>query len=180
MTIPTITTTRLILRPFTEVDVDPLHHILSEKGVLRYFPKSDPPARDRVERLIAHQLEHWKEHGYGWWAVEQRGKSNLIGWNGLQFLPETKEVEVGYLLGRAFWGQGLATEGARVSVRHGFEHLGLETIIGLTHPENVASQRVLEKLGMSFIDRANYFGMACCRYSLDRSAFDAHGALKPS
>ena len=57
-----------------------------------------------------------------------RSKGKLIGWNGLQFLPETEEVEVGYLLGKAFWRQGLATEGAKASVRYGFEELGLQTI----------------------------------------------------
>jgi RimJ/RimL family protein N-acetyltransferase len=177
MRIPTLTTTRLTLRPFTAADVDPLHHILCEKGVLRYFPKPDPPARERVERLIAHQLEHWEKHGYGWWAVELRSQSGLIGWNGLQFLPETGEVEVGYLLAKALWGQGLATEGARASVQYGFEQLGLETIVGIVHPDNVASRHVLEKVGMAFTHRARYFGMGCFHYAIRRSSFGVNGRV---
>lgn len=166
MKIPTITTARLTLRAFTETDIDPLHSILGEKDILRHFPRTDSPSRDRVAELIAHQLKHWEELGYGWWAVELRSQNGIIGWNGLQLLPETKEVEVGYLLSKAFWGQGLATEGARASVQYGFEYLGLEAIIGITHPENIASQRVLEKLGMSFDGRAHYFGMDCFHYSI--------------
>ena len=167
--IPTITTPRLDLRPFTAEDVEPLHHILQEEGILRYFPNPTSPPRERVERIIAHQLDHWAEHGLGWWAVEPRDQGELIGWNGLQFLPETDEVEVGYLLSKAYWGQVLATEGARAGLQYGFEVLGLDQIVGLVHPENRASQRVLEKLGMSFVDRSHYFGLELLRYRLDRS-----------
>ena len=70
MNIPTLTTPRLTLRPFTEADAEPLHRILNEDGILRYFPRPDPPDLARVERLVAGQLRHWEEHGLGWWAVE--------------------------------------------------------------------------------------------------------------
>jgi RimJ/RimL family protein N-acetyltransferase len=173
MKIPTITTARLNLRPFTLSDVDPLHRILAVEGILRYFPTPDPPERDRVERLIAHQLKHWEEHAYGWWAVELRESGALLGWNGLQFLPETEETEVGYLLAKPFWGQGLATEGAQASVQYGFEHLGLATIIGITHPENVASQHVLEKVGMTLTGPAHYFGIDCLHFTMDRPSSEA-------
>ena len=78
---------------------------------------------------------------------------------------------MGYLLGRPYWGRGLATEAARVSVQYGFESLGVETIVAIVHPDNVASQRVIEKLGMSFTEEAHYFGMDCYDYSLNRSRF---------
>ena len=172
MSIPTLETPRLILRAFTADDAEPLHRILGEEGVLRYFPSPDPPSLDRVQKFIARQLAHWQEHGLGWWAVVPRGGEELIGWNGLQFLPETKEVEVGYLLSTPFWGQGLAVEGARISLQFGFETLGLESIIALVHPENQASIRVTEKLGMSWTDRTHYFGMEVFRYLINRSAFD--------
>jgi len=158
----------LTLRPFVEDDVDPLHRVMGDREVLRYFPSSDPPSRERIERLIEFQLEHWEKHGYGWWAVvlraEQRAALPLIGWAGLQYLPETDETEVGYLLGKPYWGRGLATEAARESVRFGFEDLGIETIVGVVHPENIASQRVLEKAGLSFVEEASYFGMDVRRY----------------
>jgi ribosomal-protein-alanine N-acetyltransferase len=168
MSIPTITTARLVLRPLTEEDVDPLHRILGDGDVLRYFPNTNPPARDRVQKLISDQLAHWEERGYGWWAVELRSRNGLIGWSGLQFLPETEEVEVAYLLGKAFWGRGLATEAAQACLQYGFEQVGLESIVAIVHPENAASRRVIEKLGMSLVDRAHYFGMDCYRYSIDR------------
>jgi ribosomal-protein-alanine N-acetyltransferase len=174
MKIPTITTYRLILRPFCEADVEPLHTILGEKDILRYFPNPNPPSIERVQKFIAHQLDHWAEHKYGWWAVEPITREGLIGWNGLQCLPETGEVEIGYLLCRSHWGKGLATEGARVGLKFGFEAFELDRIIALVHPENKASIRVVEKLGMPFVDRANYFGMDINRYAMDRSLFHAN------
>ena len=171
--IPTITTSRLILRAFTEEDIDPLHNILGEEDTLRYFPNPDPPSREKVEKLISARLQHWKDHGYGWWAIEQRSKKGLIGWSGLLFLPETEEVEVGYLLDKAFWGKGLATEAAQACLQYGFKNFDMQSIVAIVHLENVASQRVIEKLGMSFVDAAHYFGMDCHRYLIERSSFDS-------
>ena len=169
MIIPTIDTPRLVLRPFTMSDVDALYQILQEQDILRYFPSSKPPPRERVEQLISSQLKHWEEHKLGWWAVEPRFSRKLTGWCGLQYLPETEETEVGFLLSNSFWGQGFATEAAKASLRYGFEDLGLKHIVGITHPQNIASQRVLRKLGMSFTVKTRYFGMDCYRYSIDRS-----------
>ena len=162
--IPTLTTSRLNLRPFTAVDVAPLHRILGQDQILRYFPQPDPPDLARVERLVAGQLQHWAERGLGWWAVELRATGELLGWNGLQYLPETDEVEVGYLLSRPHWDQGLATEAALAALRFGFETLALNRIVGIVHPENVASQRVLEKAGLARVGEADYFGMHIYRY----------------
>ncbi|MBC8263381.1 MAG: GNAT family N-acetyltransferase [Anaerolineales bacterium] len=172
MTIPTVATSRLILRAFTKEDAAPLHRILGARDILRYFPNPGAPSRDKVEKLISAQLNHWEEHGHGWWAVEPRSKKQLIGWSGLQFLPETEEVEVGYLLDQPFWGKGLATEAAQVCLQYGFENFDIESIVAIVHPENIASQRVIEKLGMSFVDQAHYFGMDCYHYSIERSSFD--------
>lgn len=169
--IPTILTPSLALRPFTEADAKPLHRVMGVPGVMDYFPRQDAPSLDRVQKLVSGQLKHWDEHGYGWWAVALRTSSELIGWAGLQFLPETNETEVAYLLGKDYWGQGLATEAARASVCFGFEGWDLPFIVGIVHPENVGSQRVLEKAGMTFVERSVYFGMDCLRYVLQRGSW---------
>jgi len=177
-----IQTPRLTLRAFTEEDIDPMTRILGEEGVLRYFPRTDPPPRDRVERMIAGLIQHWAERGCGLWAVESRQTGELMGRAGLQYLPEASQVEVDFILGRDHWGRGYATEAGRASVRHGFEALGLERIVGVAHPENLASRRVLEKLGMRFVEVVHFFGMDCCRYEVDGPQYAAvsaswHGAV---
>lgn len=173
MNIPTIMTPRLRLRAFTQDDAAPLHRIMGNPGVLRYFPNQDPPSLDRVQKLVSGQLEHWQEHGYGWWVVELCSQPGLIGWAGLQYLPDTDETEVAYLLGENYWGQGVATEAARASVQFGFGELALAFLVGIVHPENIASQRVLEKAGMTFVERTHYFGMDCFRYTIEQDGM--HG-----
>lgn len=169
--IPIVTTRRLVLRGFTDQDAQPLCRILGQDGVLRYFPSSNPPALERVQNMIAHQLAHWKGYGYGRWAVVPRTGQTCIGWAGLEFLPEMNEAEVAYLLGKDYWGQGLATEAALASVQYGFETLGLARIVGIVHVENVASRRVMDKLGMSLLDQTHLWGMECYRYSMTGVSF---------
>jgi len=163
-------TSRLIIRAFTEQDAGHLHRLLGEEDVLRYFPTPNPPSLDRVRSLIARQLAHWQEHGYGWWMAELRESQELIGWCGLQFLPEFGKTEVSYLLGKPYWRKGLGTEAARAAVQFGFETLGLKSILAIVHVDNAASRRVIEKLGMAFIEQTNLWGMECYRYQVERSA----------
>ena len=164
----TLTTPRLSLRPFTLADAGPFHQILCGRDVLRYFPRSDPPPRERVEKWLNRVLAHWQEHGYGLWAVESRASGELLGRSGLQWLPETGEIEVDFLFGERFWGQGFATEAGQASLRFGLEKLAVEVVVGIVHPDNLASQRVLEKIGMTRRERTCYFGMDCYRYTVDR------------
>ena len=164
MTVPTITTPRLLLRPFTLGDLHPLFKILQEPGIFKYFPRPGPPPLEKVERIIREQLTQYEQFGFGQWAVEAREKPGLIGWCGLNRLPNTNEDEVAYLLSQPVRGQGYATEGAQASLDFGFETIGLKRIIALVHPENAASRRVAEKIGMTLLDRKFYWGMECLRF----------------
>jgi RimJ/RimL family protein N-acetyltransferase len=115
------------------------------------------------------QQIHWDTYGYGWYALEDRLSAELVGWCGLGVLDETSETEIKYLLKQSHWGRGLATEAALCCVADGYRLYGIEKIIGLVHPENVASRRVLEKLGLSYQDRVQYWSM-----DLDRMALSVH------
>jgi ribosomal-protein-alanine N-acetyltransferase len=172
--IPTLETPRVIMREFDDNDAQSLHRILSEPGVLRYFPSSKPPPMERIEKLIQNHKRHWEENGFGWWAAVDRGDDELIGWCGLGLLDETGEIEIKYLLKRSHWGRGIATEAAGASIEYAFREAQLETIIGLTHPDNVASQRVLERIGLNFRNREEYFGMTCFRYTITKEQFDSN------
>jgi ribosomal-protein-alanine N-acetyltransferase len=168
---PTLLSARLILRPFALNDVNGLHKIMVEPGMMQYFPNPGPPQISRVQTLIERQLMQWSEHGYGWWALEVPDSGHLIGWCGLQYLPETGENEVGYLLKKSYWGKGLATEAGELSMAYGFKNLNFEMIIGIVHPENIASRRVLEKLGLKSPRPAQYFGIDCLRYEINRQDY---------
>jgi len=164
----TIQTNRLTLRPLQPKDAYPLHRIYQSEGVLRYFPNQVPPALERVERFVINQLTHWEQHGYGNWGVQLDDQGDIIGWVGLQFVPELIQTEVGFLLDRPYWGKGYATEAALASLRFGFESVGLKQVIALVHPENVASIHVIEKCGMDYMDTIQLWGIELRRYHLVR------------
>lgn len=171
MTTPTLTTLRLNLRAFRVEDAAPLHRLMSEEDVLRYFPRTTPPPLERVEKLVASYLTHWEERGYGLWAVELTATGEFMGRCGVQDITETGEVEVDVLLGRKFWSQGYATEAGRACIKFGFEITKAAALVGIVHPEHIASRRVIEKLGFRLIERKVYFGMDCMRYELKREAW---------
>jgi len=164
MNIPTITTPRLTLRPFTMDDLHPLFEILQQPDIFRYFPRPGKPPLERVQRMIAFYINQAEEYGFSCWAVNLKETSELIGWCGLNHLPETDEDEVAYLLSQTHHGKGYATEAAKASLDFGFDTICLERIIGLVHPDNIASQRVIEKSGLTFLDRVVYWDLELLRY----------------
>jgi [ribosomal protein S5]-alanine N-acetyltransferase len=163
-------TPRLLLRPLQPGDAGALHRIYQGEDVLRYFPSTTPPPLERVERSVTAQHEHWESHGYGNWGVIPEGEQEVIGWAGLQFLPELNETEVGFLLDRRCWGRGYATEAALAALRFGFERRGLDHIIALVHPENAASRRVIEKCGLRYVDTLLLWGIELMRHRIDPDA----------
>jgi ribosomal-protein-alanine N-acetyltransferase len=171
MNIPSLETPDLLLRAWTPDDAETWFNILQEEGIQRYFPNPRPPARAKADAYIAHHIAHWQERGYGHWAVVTRPDDQVVGWNGLEYLPELDETEVAYLLSHRVWGRGYATEATRLALRFGFETVGLEKIIGLVHPDNIASISVLEKCGLTFADRITLWGMGMSRYRTKRSAY---------
>jgi RimJ/RimL family protein N-acetyltransferase len=101
---------------------------------------------------LERNLRHWDQYGFGLWILYPREGSRPIGRGLLRHLDlaGVREIEVGYAFYREHWGRGLATEIARACVRHGHEHLGAETLVAVTHPENDDSQQVLRKAGFLF------------------------------
>lgn len=147
----TVETERLVLRPWTEDDVEPLAAIFAEPAFWHY-PFGRGFSREETERFLERQLRDWASNGFGSWAATLKSEERLIGYIGLavpSWLPQVMPaVEVGWRLHPDHWGKGLATEGGRASVHHGFRELALDRIIAIVMPENVASRRVIAKLGM--------------------------------
>ena len=170
--IPGIETARLLLRPFTVADLDDyVQHIFADADVMRYLPERDLTPPERAERTVAAFNNHWSQRGYGVWAVTDKITGQFIGHGGLNFVPEAGEVEVLYALRTDRWGQGLATEAARASVRFGFEHADLARLIALAVPENIASRRVMEHLGFQYEKDMHYFGLDLMCTVLPRERF---------
>jgi ribosomal-protein-alanine N-acetyltransferase len=167
--IPSIQTVHLTLCPLLPDDAQILHRIYQVEGVLQYFPNTAPPPLEKVQKFIAGQENHWAQYGYGNWGILPAGERQIIGWAGLQYVPELDETEVGYLLNRPFWGKGYATEAARTSLQFGFENSSLDHIIALVHPDNLGSRRVIEKCGMSYVENKFLWGLEMMRYRIEKS-----------
>jgi RimJ/RimL family protein N-acetyltransferase len=166
MTVPLVETERLFLRSFSMEDLGDLVDILSKPEVTRYLAGDGTPSRQHVERLLERIKAHWDQWGYGWWAVCLKDAPKVIGWCGLGYLEESGETEVLYMLDTPFWGKGIATEAARASLRYGFEKTDLQRIIALSFPENIASQRVMQKCGLRYEKEAPYFGYSLVCYQI--------------
>jgi RimJ/RimL family protein N-acetyltransferase len=169
-----IETERLVLRQFTMDDLDELVELRADPEVMRYIGDQ---SRDRVAQRLGYYISHYKSHQLGMWAVIHKGAGAMIGWCGLIFLDETPEVEVGYGVARDYWGQGLMTEAARASLRYGFEKIGLERIVAVAMPENLASRRIMEKLGMRYEKNVHHYGHELVYYALGREDFRAGDSL---
>lgn len=145
-------TDRLILRRFTEADVDNLVELDSDPEVLRYINGGRPTPREVVEsEMLPRILSYYNRYeGYGFWAAVEKSTGAFIGWFCLH--PEEgrspDDIALGYRLRRSVWGKGYATEGARALIHKGFSELGMRRVFATTYEYNTGSRRVMEKAGM--------------------------------
>ncbi len=122
----------------------------ADAEVRRWFPGT--LTRSASDAQAARIQDHISAHGFGFWAVEALGIAPFIGFAGLQHVsfaaPFTPAVETGWRLARKYWGHGYATEAARAALAHAFGPLGLPEIVAFAVPGNMASRRVMERIGM--------------------------------
>jgi RimJ/RimL family protein N-acetyltransferase len=142
-------TKRLELREFVTSDAAELVRLNSDPEVVRYT--GDPPfaSVDEARELIEELRDRYARDGYSRWAVVRRDTGDFIGWCGLSFRPASGEIDLGFRLFRAAWGQGFATEAARASLSLGFEVFHLQAIVGRAMEGNAASHHILRKLGFT-------------------------------
>jgi RimJ/RimL family protein N-acetyltransferase len=157
---------------FREDDFEQYASILADPEVTRYLAQGNPLARWEAWRQMAMIIGHWHLRGYGLWAVQEKSTGHLLGRIGF-FNPEGwPGFELGWLLGRAYWGKGYATEGARRALDYAFGEMKYDHIISLIHPDNHSSVRVAERIGEKLEGRTELFGHDVLIYGLDRSAWN--------
>jgi len=135
---------------------------------MRYLGEGKTLTRPEAWRQIAMILGHWQMRGYGLWAVEEKATTTLVGRIGF-FNPEGwPGFELGWMLGRAHWGKGYATEGARRALAFAFAELKQRRVISLIRPGNAASVRVAERLGERLEGSTTLFGQDALVYAIAR------------
>ena len=138
---------------------------------MRYIGSGIPEPVAEVQTVLNKIIAHWHEHCFGPWALIDRASNALIGWCGLWYLENTRDVEIRYGIAKPFWGKGLASEAAVATIKYGFEQLGLDRIVAVAWPDNVASQRVMEKLGMKYVKQAHFYDAEVVYYSISREEY---------
>lgn len=152
-----IETERLLLREFLPTDDEALFELDSDPEVHRYLGRKPVRSIEECQQTIASIREQYRTHGIGRWAVIDKQTQTFVGWSGLKFITElinnhVNYYDLGYRFIRAHWGKGFAFESARAALEYGFDSLQLEKIYGMTAVENSASQHVLKKAGLQYIE----------------------------
>lgn len=173
LAIPTVETDRLSLRPFREADVAALFELLHDPDVFRYIGDRRVPTLQETWRAVAGWLGHWAMRGYGQWAIEERSSGRFIGRAGIINPAEWPGPEVGYVLGREWWGHGYATEAAGAAMGWGFRELGFDDLISLIDPENHRSIAVATRLGESLRGETTLLGTGVLVYGISRDEWEA-------
>ena len=161
-----ILTARLRIRPLRQDDLDAMHAVYSDPECTRFIPRGVRDLEGTRQR-VAELIKHHDRHGVSKWAVEIAGTGEVIGDCGLQFLPGTSDLELGFHLAKAHWGRGYATEAATACLQWAQQHRH-ERIIAIVDPNHHASQHVLENLGMRSIGTLYLFDRNWLVYEAER------------
>ncbi|MBY4947284.1 GNAT family N-acetyltransferase [Cupriavidus respiraculi] len=150
MSAPTLTSSRLILRPWRESDLPAFASMNADSRVMRFFPAT--LSRQDSDALAARIRARMQAHPFGFWAVEIPGVADFAGFVGLS-IPAfeahfTPCMEIGWRLAAPFWGCGYATEAATAALDHAFHTLNVPEVVAFTATSNLPSRAVMERLGM--------------------------------
>ena len=172
-----LTTERLVLRPLSMDDLDDIARFVADPETMRYIGAGGTRTRDQARVTLEHMIQSFEAQGFGQLGVERKEDGALLGrcgllvwdaetWTITEDDDEPVEIEVAYLVGRDYWGNGYATEAATAVCDWALAELGLERLIALIYPGNVRSIRVAEKLGMAPEGEIEIFGNRVSLYAL--------------
>jgi [ribosomal protein S5]-alanine N-acetyltransferase len=164
-------TERLRLEPWLPEEWIALRPIATDPEVMRYISDGRPWPEDQIREFIQRQIRHHSTRSFCLWKLVEKATGRVIGFCGLQPVEVAgrNEIEIGWWLARDMWGQGLATEAARVALADSFDRAGLHRIIAIAQPANHASIRIMEKLGMHYEGDAVHKGINVVIYATTSS-----------
>jgi RimJ/RimL family protein N-acetyltransferase len=143
---PVLETERLILRGWKPEDFEAYARFMADADVVRYLT-GEPLSRNDAWRNMAMVVGHWVLRGFGMWAVERKADGTFVGRVGMHYPEGWPAIEVGWTLGKDYWGQGFATEAARAAMAYAFLAHNLQRVISVIQIDNAPSQAVATRLG---------------------------------
>lgn len=161
-------TDRLILTAWEPSDWLAFRPIATDVEVMRYITGGVPWTDERIQAFVNRQVQLFSERGFCRWKLLLKPAQEMIGFCGVGFWGDSLDPEIGWWLARSFWGRGLATEAARIALRDALERVRLDRIISIARPANVASTRIMEKLGFKLECEFEKDGVRLVRYAISR------------
>ena len=160
-------TARLRLEPWTPAHLDGLSIMGADPRVMRYVG-GVTQSREETAAAIERQMAKWKAHGFGWWSFIELETGDLVGAGCIQHLAREvgNPLEIGWRLRPDRWGRGYATEAARAMGNFAFDRLNIPVLTAVAVPENTASRRVMERLGMRFRGIERWYDMDVATYDI--------------
>jgi len=172
-----VETERLILREILSSDAEALFELDSDPLVHRYLGNKPIKSIEAAQKAIANIRAQYLNQGIGRWAVIEKSSGDFMGWSGLKLNFEktmnkhSNFYDIGYRLMPRFWGKGYATESAIAAMDYGFNILNIETIVGLADVENLASNAILKKIGLKYIEDFPYEKVRVSWYELKKHEY---------
>lgn len=148
-------TDRLALRRFTKDDIDLLFDLDNDPEVMRFINGGTPTSRDIIRGQILPVFLRYDEQfpAYGFWVTRRKSTMHSLGWCCMRPTEADNEVSIGYRFRQSAWGRGYATESTRALINKGFAESGVQRVIATAYEDNLASRRVMEKLGLKLVRR---------------------------
>lgn len=164
-------TERLRLRPYQLEDIDALHALWTDRDVRRYLWDNEVISRERAAATVTSSMQDWAASGYGQWTIWLLDPPEFIGFGGFRPADWCTDPELLIGLKPRYWDRGLATEAASAALHYGFRTLGFAQVVAATDVPNLASVRVMERLGMRCERRGRLNRLDTLFYVLAREDF---------
>ena len=143
-------TERMAVRSLNPDDFAPLHRITGDAEIMQYVGDLQPYTPEYTRQIIVEAIQSYADNRFGIWAILDKATGEMIGYGGIEYLPERDIPEVAYIFTQVVWGKGYATEFATRAVEYGFRELNLPELGASFDPNNHASMRVARKIGFTF------------------------------
>ncbi len=162
---------RLVFKQIRTSDIPFIMEYLSDPERTRFLPNEKPYPETLSLLWATNRIKHWDTHHFGTYILIDKFSSKKIGYCGLEYVRDSRFVDIRYGLIQSAWGKGLAIEAAKECLAHGFNHLGFDTLFGAAVAENLASMAVLKRLGMKPNPEFDTYGDVVESFSIDKDSF---------
>lgn len=160
-------TERLYLREFTVEDAKHFYLLNLDAAVIKYTGDASFKSIDEA-KVFLQNYTHYQKYEYGRWAAIRKKDAVFLGWCGLKYTEQKEEVDIGFRFFKKYWNKGYATEASKACIQYGLEKLEINEIVGRAMKNNIASTKVLEKIGLSYCKMFDFDGNKGVIYKIER------------